>query len=365
MDQRLTVAEIRRKADNVLPGHGTIQSTADRLRAMADRIPADVMPDTYGEGAFLQAFEAEVARTLGKADAVFMPSGTMAQQIALRIHCDRAGQSTVAMHPTTHLEIAEQGGLAFLHGIQRLRFGNVELLDNRMLTVSDFENLGVPCGAVLLELPYRPLGGKLPDWESLTAISGWARDNGVAIHLDGARLWTCEPYYGRSVKDITALFDSVYVSFYKDLGGIAGCMLLGDEGFIAESRVWQRRYGGNLHDQGPFVAAAWIGFHDERPHLPDRVARAVEIAAAFSEYPGVRVDPDPPHVNFFRLYLPGDATDLTARHHELADETGTFLFGGLAPATVPGYATTEIHCFGASASFDLERLRAFLPRLLG
>ena len=129
----------------------------------------------------------------GKEAAVFMPSGTMAQQIALRIWCERSGNLTVAMHPTAHLETAEQSGYQFLHGIRRLQFGGSgpEMIADRLVEAQDFEQLGELPGAVLLELPCRPLGGQLPPWDDLVATRDWASGHNIPLHMDGARIWQC------------------------------------------------------------------------------------------------------------------------------------------------------------------------------
>ena len=93
-------------------------------------------------------------------------------------------------------------------------------------------------------MPQREIGGQLPSWSDLEAQVAWARDRGVAVHMDGARLWESGPFYERSYAEIAALFDSVYVSFYKGIGAIAGAALSGPAPFIGEARLWQRRSGG-------------------------------------------------------------------------------------------------------------------------
>lgn len=352
--------------DNVIPGHGDLPTIAGQLSETAAALTGDERPDAYGQGEYLQAFEAEVAAMFGKAAAVFMPSGTMAQQIALRVWCDRTGRPTVAMHPTAHLEFAEHLGYQYLTDLRRLQFGAPEFIASRMLTAADFERLGATPGAALLELPYRPLGGCLPEWIDLEGISAWAVDSQVPLHLDGARVWQCPHFYDRSLHDIGALFDSIYVSFYKDIGALGGCMLMGPEDFIAEARVWQRRYGGNLYSQAPLYASARTRLQQTMPQMESWVARARELAAVLSSHPKVRVHPDPPQVNFFRVYLDlvSDIDSLLERHHALAEETGTFLFAALTPASVPGFATTEVHCWENALAADLDRVEDFLDRLL-
>jgi threonine aldolase len=152
------------RCTNRLPGHGVQQSIAESLREIADSLDGSEGPDVYGVGDYLEAFEAEVAAQFGKPAAVFMPSGTMAQQIALRVYCDQTRNYTVAMHPSAHLEFAEHMGYQFLHNIKRLQFGGPEFIRDRLLTLEDFLALGAVPGVIILELPARPLGGLLPAW---------------------------------------------------------------------------------------------------------------------------------------------------------------------------------------------------------
>jgi threonine aldolase len=182
--------------------------------------------------------------------------------------------------------------------------------------------------------------------------------------MDGARLWQCRPFYQKSYQEIAALFDSVYVSFYKDLGGLCGSVLLGSEAFIRGSRVWLRRHGGNLKTQGPFWASARLGLKRVEPQIDRWVERAREAAEILSQFDRITIRPNPPHVNFFRLYIRGEAEALTERHKELAKEMGTFLFHGLQTAAIPGMATTEMRFEESSLGFDMGELRPFVERLL-
>jgi threonine aldolase len=293
-----------------------------------------------------------------------MPSGTMAQQIALRIWCEHKRTFTVAMHPMAHPEFAEHSGYRFLHGIRRMQFGAPEFVADRMLTVEDLRGLAQDPAVVLLELPYRPLGGQLPSWEDLLATKAWAADRGVALHLDGARVWSCRPFYGKQFHEIAALFDSVYVSFYKDLGGLCGAMLIGPSWLIDEARIWQVRYGGRLKTMAPFVVSARLGMERVLPQIDRWVERARLVASELARVDGVYLRPDPPAVNMFRVFLRGDAQALTEAHHRLAEETGTFVFRRLEAAPIPGFATTEVHCWENALSFDLAQLRPFVERLL-
>ena len=358
------VDEIYERCNNVLPGHGPNRMMKDVFQELADGLDGTEALDRYGSGDYLSAFEAEVAEMFGKPAAVFLPSGIMAQQIALRIWCELSNNFTVAMHPTAHLEFAEQFSYQFMHNLHRLQFGTPEILENRMLTLKDFQSLGKKPGAILLELPYRPLGGQLTEWDELTAIHDWAQENKIPFHLDGARIWQCKPFYKKEYQQIASLFDSLYVSFYKDLGGLCGSMLLGSEDFIQEARMWQVRYGGRLFTQAPFVVSDRLGMQRVLPQIDSWVKRAREVAVILSEFDQLAVNPNPPHVNFFQLYVKGDPEQMTQRHMEVAKETGTFLFHRLNQTAVPGVGMTEIHCFENALRFDLGALRPFLEKWL-
>ncbi len=359
------VEQVLSKCSNILPGHGPRRSMKELFQNLADGLQGDEQPDVYGEGAYLNEFEAEIAEVFGKEAAVFMPSGTMAQQIALRIWCEKSGNDTVAMHPTAHPETSEHLGYQYLHRLNRIAFGAPEFVGRRILNLKDFEGLGQKPGAVLLELPYRPLGGELPEWDDLAATAGWAKEQEIPFHMDGARVWSCRPFYQKDFREIAGLFDSLYVSFYKDLGGLAGSMLIGPGDFIHESRIWQRRHGGNLPTMAPLYVSARQGYEHTLPQIDRWVERAQEVAQVFSNCERITVRPDPPQVNFFQLYIQGDAEALIQKHMDLAEETGTFLFSRLNPTVVPEIATTEIHCWENAMKFDLDKLPAFLDRLVG
>src|SRR5258705_188642 len=157
--------------------------------------------------------------------------------------------------------------------------------------------------ALLLELPEREIGGRLPEWADLVAQTGWARARGAAVHLDGARLWDAQPFYDRPHAEIAGLFDTVYVSLYKGLGGISGGMLAGAEELIAHARLWRDRLGGDVTRNWPMAMAAERGLDELLPRMPEFVARARTLGASLGEITGVRVVPDPPQTTMFHLHI--------------------------------------------------------------
>ena len=313
-------------------------SAHERLRAVAEATEEDERLDQYGKGDRIERLEGRVAELLGKEAAVFMPSGTMAQQIALRIWSDRRGIRTVAFHPTCHLELHEEKGYERLHGLHARLVGD----SNGLITLSELEAVHEPLAALLLELPQRELGGRLPEWDDLVAQTSWARERGVALHLDGARLWEAQPYYARPHSELAALFDSVYVSFYKGLGGLAGAALAADADTIAEARVWQRRHGGNLVTQHPFVVSAEAGLDSRLDRVATYLGHARAIATELTTVPGLEVVPDPPQTPMFHLQLQGDADRLAEAALSVAEERRVFLFAEPSTTSSPSWQRHEV-----------------------
>ncbi|HEY2436741.1 MAG TPA: beta-eliminating lyase-related protein [Solirubrobacteraceae bacterium] len=329
--------EIMRGCERWL-GQRRPEPSSEVLQAAAAALPPGAWPDRYGDGEFVEAFERRIAELLGKEAAVLFPSGTMAQQIALRIHCDRRRLSTVAFHPTCHLELHENAGYAHLHGLKAELIGDRD----RLITLEDLEGLRAPVGALLIELPQREIGGRLPEWEDLVAQIEWARGGDLATHLDGARIWESAPYYDRAYSEIGALFDTVYVSLYKGLCGMAGSVLAGPDDVVAEARVWRRRHGGELWSFFPFAASAQRGLDELIPQMPRFLAHARALAGALGQVAGVVVVPDPPQTPLFHVHLRGDPETLQERALDLAAERHVWLFHRLAPSVVPNVATIEL-----------------------
>lgn len=287
-----------RESKYKLTGHGPreIKALHNALDFAEGRF---VKADIYGTGTVISEFERKIADHCGKETAVFFPSGTMAQQIALRIWSDRKGTKRVAYHPFCHLEIHEEDGLKELHGIEAILLGDQE----KLFTLEDLKAIQKPFSTLLIELPQREIGGQLPDWDELVAITEYCRKRGIATHLDGARLWEAAPYYGRSEKEICALFDTVYVSFYKGIGGIAGAMLLCSESFSAQAKVWKRRHGGDLISLYPYVLDAWSNFERRYGNMKRYWESAKEVAALLNESDLQFTKPQVPQTNMFHLYF--------------------------------------------------------------
>lgn len=347
--------DIRDACSRFLLGHGQ-RRPADLLA----EIPAEVAPDRYGEGGVVAELEREVATLLGMPAAVFLPSGTMAQQAALRVHADRRGRRTVVFHPTCHLDQHEGGAYQRLHGLVGRPAGD----PHRLLTIDDLRGIAEAPAALVLELPQREIGGHLPDWQDLVEQVEWARGRGAAVHLDGARLWECTPFYERTPAAIVGLFDTVYVSFYKLLGGLAGCCLAGTEAVVAEVREWRKRHGGTLFALWPYAASALVSLRLRLPRVPRYYEHARAIAAALGDVPGIEVVPDPPQTPMMHLLLQTSPDHIRAAALRLAQEQGVWTWSRSSLTDSPRIQRVELMVGDATLGFAPGEVRAILRSLL-
>jgi threonine aldolase len=222
---------------------------------------------------------------------------------------------------------------------------------DQLMTLADLTAIAEPPAALLIELPQRDIGGQQPTWDDLQAQVGWARERGAAVHLDGARLWESAGGYGRSPAEVAAPFDTVYVSFYKGIGALAGCCVAGPGDVIAEVRDWRRRMGGTLYGLWPNAASALSCLHQRLPRFPAYLGHARAIAAALSDVPGITVVPDPPQVPMMHLLLRVDAAQYVAAVRSLATERSIWCSPFCTPTADPGVQRLEISVGDATLQF--------------
>lgn len=315
--------------------------------------------DFYGQGGAVQKLEDEVAALLGKPAAVFMPSGIMAQQAVLRVYADRAGSDRVAIHDLAHLLRHELDALQELHG---LRF---ERLTSERRPPSADDLLAIPgrLAAATLELPLRDAGYLLPTWEELVAFAQVCRDRELPLHLDGARLWESVPYFEHSLDEIAGLATSVYVSFYKGLGGSGGAVVAGPESVVREVRRWQRRLGGNLFTLLPFAVTARHGLRTVMPLMDQLHRYAVDLGARLPEI-GFRIFPPRPHINAFRVYAPHAAEELDRAAVTWMEGTRESISPTWLPADVPGWSWTEFTVTPDTLGWTLDEAMDRLGQLV-
>ena len=315
---------------------GRRRSVADTLRQLADAATEDER-DGYGNGGEVALLEQEVAELLGKPAAVFMPTGIAAQQSVLRVYADRAGTQRVAVHGLSHFLQHELSALEEVHHLRIERLTS----DPRQPRPDELSAIPGKLAAVALELPLRDGGFVLPTWDELVLFAGACAERGVPLHLDGARLWESTPYLEHSLAEVAALASTVYVSFYKGLGGLSGAAVAGPTDVVAEVRRWQRRLGSNPYTLFPYAVSAREGLRKVLPMMGELHQRAVELSAAL-QATGFRVFPEPPHTNSFRVYapVPADRIELAAiRRMETTREAMSYTWQA---ADVPGWSWVEL-----------------------
>lgn len=360
--------EFRARRRAALGSCERVLSTAPRpgmretLALMLAEVGDDEQPDLYGNGP-VRALEQQVAELLGTQDAAFFPTGTMAQQAALRAWAGRTGNPTVALHPLAHPEVHERAALTTLTGLRTVH----PTTEPRLPTADEVRDLDEPFGTLMLELPLREAGFVLPTWQELVDVVGAARERDAVVHFDGARLWECTEHFGRGLPEIAALADSVYVSFYKSLGGISGAALAASGDLIAEAKAWRHRYGGMLFQQYPAVLHARFGLRTELPRLPAYVAHARLVAPALRAglaaggMRWVRVHPEVPHTHQFQLWLPAAPDVLNEAAVRQAEASAVSLFGlsAFRRGAVPdGLAMTELSIGTPGLSWTPDEVRA-------
>ncbi len=298
----------------------------------------DETVDMYGNGV-VETLEERVAGLLGTEAAAFFPTGTMAQQVALRCWAGRTGNTTVALHPLAHPEVHERGRLRPVSGLRTVHPTSAPAPADR--------RRGAGPGRALRDAD----AGTAPQGRRFRAAVLGGADRGRGGRPRSATRWctstgpgcgSARPHFGRPLDEIAALADSVYVSFYKSLGGLGGAALAGPKTLIEEARAWRHRYGGQVFQQFPTALAALVGLDRELPRLPAYVAHARVVAAALRDgfaaagVPWARVHPEVPHTHEFQVWLPYDPDVLEEAALRQAEETGPACSGPGGPAGAPG-----------------------------
>ena len=335
----MTDAELKQSCRTHFPGHRAL-SPAELFAAMGDWCEAhSVTHDVYGNGALIQDFEQKIARLLGFEAAVFCITGTMTQATALRIACAERGSKLVALHPTSHILKHERGNHQLFDHFQALQIGDPQ----RPWTLDELKAIPDQLGAATLELPAREIGGQCPSWEELAAIKAYCGEQGIHLHMDGARLWETAAAFARPVNEIAAGFDSVYVSLYKGIGGMAGAMLAGSAAFVAKAAEWYRRQGGNVYQRTPYVVAAAMQFDARLAAMPAYFKRTQWLYDVLRDFPLLTPNPAQPHANMLHIHLPVSRERALEIRSRIAEQHGVWLFNGANHAALPDHSIVELY----------------------
>lgn len=241
---------------------------------------AEVGDDAYGEDPNVNALQEESAALLGKAAALFVPSGTMANQLALRAHV-RPGEETLA-HPQAHIVRAEEGAGGALAGVQFRLCGDAQ----GGMPAQEVEDICIEAGLghfppirlICLENTHNFVGGCVLRPEQVSELAQIAQRYALPMHLDGARLLNAAVALDHRPEALSAPFASVSLCFSKGLGAPVGSVIAGSQKLIHECRRYRRMYGGQMRQAGILAAAARYALREHVSRLAEDHARARELA---------------------------------------------------------------------------------------
>lgn len=300
------------------PYHGE-QAAAEQLENIRDFLRQDLGLEQIDSAGAAGLLEQKISTLLGTDDALWFPTGTLAQGIAARIHARQSDQDSILLHPTSHLLLHEENGIESAHGM------NVRVKGEWREPVNS-EDINRNDACVFVEIPQRHSGGKLPSWSELAAIKQRCAENKVALHMDGARLWSSRAYYEqRSYAEIASGFDSVYVSFYKDIGAMGGAALAGNKAFIEQARLWRTRLGGFSFGSWPMILDSLRLLDKRIKQMPEFIAKAKSLAASIEDLSGIEIEPGPPQVNLFHVRLEVSASRAEQARDDVARTEGIWL----------------------------------------
>ncbi|MES1176745.1 MAG: GntG family PLP-dependent aldolase [Myxococcales bacterium] len=273
-------------------------------RAMRDAmLNAPVGDDVYGEDPSVIELEQRTAELLGKESALFVPSGTMGNQIALLVHT-RPGDEVV-IGEGAHVAFYESGAGAALAGVQFAQAGAGGLFDAQELAaaVKPKADYHPRTSLVCLENTHNRAGGRVFPQARAEAVLKRARELGLAAHLDGARLWHAALATGQSEAALARSFDTVNVCFSKGLGAPVGSALVGTRDAIGAARRYRKMLGGGMRQAGILAAGALFALQHQRARLALDHAAASELGRALAAVSGVRVVT--PETNIVSFAVPG------------------------------------------------------------
>jgi threonine aldolase len=289
--------------------------TAEMLRAMAEAPVGD--EQRFADPTTL-ALEARVAELLGHEAAVFLPSGTMCNQIAFRLHIGHAGDEMI-LERSTHPLTGEAGAAAVLSSAVIAPIDGAMGMftgDQVRALVHPPGNRYAPCTRlVCVEQTTNRGGGRVWPLERIREVVAVAREHGLRAHLDGARLLNAVVASGVSARDYASQFDTAWIDFSKGLGAPVGAVLAGSVALIEEAWRYKQMWGGAMRQSGVLAAAALYALDNHVERLADDHANARALALGLAALDGVAIDPGTVETNMVFFDVP-DASGLVAHAAE-------------------------------------------------
>ncbi len=266
---------------------------------------AEVGDDVFGEDPTVAALEARVAELLGHEAALYTPTGSMANQLGMRLHVE-AGEEVIA-DSLAHVLRAELGAAAVLSGISSRSWaaerGRLDPAAPLALMSTGAGPYQVGTALIVVENTHNFGGGTIQPLEAIREVREASRAAGVAMHLDGARLWNAHVATGIPLADYGREFDTVSVCLSKGLGAPVGSVLVGPAELMARARIWRKRFGGGMRQVGILAAAGLHALDHHVERLADDHARASRLAAAVGAVAPAVVDPSLVETNIVMLSL--------------------------------------------------------------
>ena len=284
----------------------TVSKPSPEMRlAMAE---AEVGDDVFGEDPSVNRLQELAAQVLGKEAALYVPSGTMANQISIKVHTQPGDE--IIMERTSHPFNSESGGLAALSGVQvNLQDGERGVLSAEQVARvirhgNDVHN--APTRLVSLENTHNRGGGAVYPMDRIKDIHDVARAEGLAMHLDGARLMNATVASDLQATEITQYFDSCTLCLSKGLGAPVGSVIAASEDFIGKAQRYRKMFGGGMRQAGILAAAGIYALENNVERLADDHFNAKLLAERISGAPGLRVEPSNVETNIIYLQLDPD-----------------------------------------------------------
>jgi threonine aldolase len=336
----------------------TVTKPTPGLRAAMSA--AEVGDDVFGEDPTVNRLEERVADLLGKEAALYVPSGTMSNQICVKAHTQPGDELLCDIN--CHIYNYEAGGPAVLSGVMCRTldgdFGILDLsqLEDKIRNPNDTHL--VRTRLVCLENTHNRGGGKIYPIEKIESVSRWARSNGLAMHLDGARLWNAIVATGIRARVWAGHFDSVSVCFSKGLGAPIGSALAGSRALIAKGRRIRKLFGGGMRQAGVAAAAALYALEHNVERLAEDHKNARVIARAVADTPGLRLHP--PEVDTNLIWFRVDPELGTAKDVAAALKQHGILVSTPGPQTIR--ACTHLDVSAAQVERVADTVRTALKR---
>jgi len=287
--------------------------TPEMRAAMA---AAEVGDDVYGEDPTLNLLERRAAEIFGREAAIFVPTGTMGNQVAIRLHT-RPGQEVICESRAHILDWEMATTAAFSGCLVRAVFAERGILTWKHIepVVYKRSTFRAETGLIEIENTANLAGGVCTPLHVLEELWGHAKERRLRVHLDGARIFNAATALGVDVKTLTRGFDTVMFCLSKGLGAPVGSMLVGSAELINEARIYRKALGGGMRQAGVLAAAGLIALEQMPARLHEDHANARMLAGALSQMEGIVIDPDSVETNIviFRVASHLNASDLVAR----------------------------------------------------